>query len=214
MKVISLLIFVVATSIHLFASLQKNKKLRNYTKPFILTSLMLLYMSNSTDIRPTIILALLFSWIGDLLLMPDGIKWFTMGGISFMISHFFFILGYLKDITFSKMNSMIVIILGCFFIVVVSFIFSKLKKHLPKQLFYPMYLYLLINGAMNCFAIYRMISNVNSATITTCIGAILFFISDSALFFVRFDKTSVLKTHFLVMLTYSVGELLIVLGLR
>ena len=47
----------------------------------------------------------------------------------------------------------------------------------------------------------------------TLIGAALFFISDSSLFFVRFNKDSRLKTHFLVMLTYSIGELLIVLGL-
>ena len=51
------------------------------------------------------------------------------------------------------------------------------------------------------------------AGIITCIGAILFFISDSSLFFVRFKKDCLLKTHFLVMLTYSIGEFLIVLGL-
>ena len=42
---------------------------------------------------------------------------------------------------------------------------------------------------------------------------LLFFISDSTLFFVRFKKDGRLKTHFWVMLTYSIGELLIVSGL-
>ena len=49
--------------------------------------------------------------------------------------------------------------------------------------------------------------------IVTMVGAALFFVSDSSLFFVRFKKDSRLKTHFLVMLTYSIGEFLIVLGL-
>ena len=52
-----------------------------------------------------------------------------------------------------------------------------------------------------------------AAGIVTAVGALLFFISDSSLFFVRFHKDSRLKTHFLVMLTYSLGEFLIVLGL-
>ena len=39
------------------------------------------------------------------------------------------------------------------------------------------------------------------------------FISDSVLFNVRFNKESIFKTHFLVMLTYIVAEFLIVEGL-
>ena len=56
-------------------------------------------------------------------------------------------------------------------------------------------------------------SSTGSAAAITAIGALLFYISDTALFFVRFNKDSRLKTHFLVMLTYSLGEFLIVLGL-
>ena len=75
------------------------------------------------------------------------------------------------------------------------------------------YLYLLINGTMNCFAIFRYLCNKDTACLITLIGAVLFFISDTSLFFVRFKKDGRLKTHFLVMLTYSIGEFLIVLGL-
>ena len=71
----------------------------------------------------------------------------------------------------------------------------------------------MINGAMNCFAIFRYLSDPSLAGIVTVIGAVLFFISDSSLFFVRFNKNSRMKTHFIVMLTYSIGEFLIVLGL-
>ena len=130
-----------------------------------------------------------------------------------MISHFFFVLSYMQDVNFSKINPIVVAVLGIFFFTVVFFIFRRLKPLLPKALFYPMYLYLLINGAMNCFAIFRYLSNKDLAGIITVIGAALFFVSDSSLFFVRFDKNSRLKTHFLVMLTYSIGEFLIVLGL-
>ena len=213
MKYVFLAVFIIATAIHLYASLKQDKKMRNMTKPFVLLALLGFYVLAARVPSTFIILALIFSWLGDVLLMPKGVKWFTAGGIAFMISHVFFILGYLKDVNFAAIPVWLVILLAVFFVSVVTYIFSKLKPHLPKALFYPMFLYLLINGAMNCFAIFRWVSVPSAATLTTAIGAALFFISDSSLFFVRFNKDSRLKTHFLVMLTYSIGELLIVLGL-
>ena len=213
MRYVFLAVFVISTAIHLYASLRKDTRMRNISKPFILLSLLGFYVLAAHSVSAAIVLALIFSWIGDVLLIPYGVKWFTAGGISFMISHAFFIVGYMKDVVFSKIPGLLVVFLAVFFIATVTFIFSKLKPHLPKALFYPMFLYLLINGAMNCFAIFRCVSFTTAATITTAIGAALFFVSDSSLFFVRFNKQSRLKTHFLVMLTYSVGEFLIVLGL-
>ena len=206
-------VFIVSTAIHLYASLKKADKIRNITKPFILLSLLGLYVLMAREVAVAIVLALIFSWIGDVLLIPKGVKWFTAGGIAFMVSHAFFIAGYCRDIVFSAIPIVLIVILAVFFFVTVAFVFSKLKQHLPKPLFYPMFLYLLINGAMNCFAIFRCVSNPTAATITTAIGAALFFVSDTSLFFVRFKKDGRLKTHFVVMLTYSIGELLIVLGL-
>ena len=164
MKYIFLAIFIVSTAFHLYASLRKETKMRNISKPFIILSILGL-------------------------------------------------LGYLKDIDFASIPVFLIILLAIFFTAAVLFIFSKLKPYLPKPLFYPMLLYLLINGAMNCFAIFRSISLSSLPGIVTAIGAALFFVSDSSLFFVRFHKNSALKTHFLVMLTYSIGEFLIILGL-
>jgi uncharacterized membrane protein YhhN len=213
MKVVFLAVFIVSTAVHLYASIRKDTKMRNVTKPFILLSLLGFYITEARSVSAAIVLALIFSWIGDILLIPKGVKWFTAGGISFMISHAFFIAGYWKDIVFSRIPIPLIIVLAVFFAVSVSYIFSKLKPHLPKALFYPMFLYLLINGAMNCFAVFRCVSTPSAAAITTAVGAALFFISDCVLFFVRFHKKSRLKTHFPVMLTYLLGDLLIVLGL-
>ncbi len=213
MKTVFLAVFALSTAIHLYASLKKNSTLRNVTKPFLLLSLLGFYVLAARTPAAAIILALLFSWIGDVLLMPRGVKWFTAGGIAFMISHAFFIAGYCRDVDFAKIAPALIAFLAVFFSAAVAFVFSRLRPHLPKALFGPMFLYLLINGAMNCFAIFRCVSLNTAAGLTTAIGAALFFVSDCSLFFVRFKKESRLKTHFLVMLTSSVGELLIVLGL-
>ena len=173
MKYVFLAVFFVSTAIHLYASLRKNTRMRNLTKPFILLSLLGFYVLAARSVSAAIVLALIFSWIGDVLLMPKGVKWFTAGGIAFMISHAFFVLGYWKDVDFSRIPVLLIVFLALFFAAAVAVIFSKLKPHLPKALFYPMF----------------------------------------SLFFVRFKKDSRLKTHFLVMLTYSIGEFLIVCGL-
>ena len=213
MKIVFLAVFFVSTAVHLYASLRKDARLRNITKPFILLSLLGFYVLAARSVSAAIVLALIFSWLGDVLLIPRGIKWFTAGGIAFMISHAFFVLGYTRDVVFSRIPVFLIVLLAVFFAAAVAYIFSKLRPHLPKALFYPMFLYLLINGTMNCFAIFRCVSAPSAATLTTAIGAALFFVSDTALFFVRFKKDGRLKTHFLVMLTYSIGEFLIVLGL-
>lgn len=213
MKYLMLVIFAITTTVHLYASYNTNQKLRNISKPWILLSLLGFYLFSTDNVQTTVVLALIFSWIGDMFLILKGVKWFTVGGISFMISHFFFILSYAKYVDFNSLNKVIVVSLILLFIISSTIIFKYLKPHLPKPLFYPMYLYLIINGMMNCFAWFRAMSMSAKASIITAIGALLFYISDCSLFFVRFDKDSKLKTHFLVMLTYSIGELLIVLGL-
>lgn len=213
MKTISLIIFFLVTGIHLYASLKQDKQLRRQTKPFILLSLLAFYCFSVDQISWTVVAALLFSWLGDVLLIPKGVKWFTAGGISFMVSHLFFIISYAGRTDFSLVPGWAFPLFAAVFLSASVIIFYHLRPHLPKSLFYPMFFYLLLNGAMNCFAWFRSLAEKGTAGMITAIGALLFFISDSSLFFVRFKKDSRLKTHFLVMLTYAVGEFLIVLGL-
>lgn len=213
-------IFIAFTAVHLYGSYIKRDSLRAPTKPVILLAILGMYLEwvhfHNVDPSVFVVLALFMSWLGDVLLIPKGIKWFTMGGISFWISHFFFILAYWESgIVFSALNPLLVVLIAVLYATAACLLFAKLKPSLPKPLFYPMFFYLLANGAMNAFAWFRLLSGSCSLTsgLVTGVGALLFFISDSSLFFVRFDKNSRFKSHFPVMLTYSIGEFLIVLGL-
>lgn len=208
-----LALFFLSTGIHLYASLKKDKDLRNKTKPFILLSLLGFYLLAADPILVTVVLALMFSWLGDVLLMRKGTKWFAIGGVAFMVSHLFFIVSYQRETDFGAFSWITAVLLITVFVTASLTVFKYLRPHLPKRLFYPMLAYLIINGLMNCFAWFRSLSIGGTAGIVTAVGAFLFFVSDCSLFFVRFHKESRLKTHFLVMLTYSLGELLIVLGL-
>ena len=93
MKHVFLAVFILSTAVHLYGSIRKDSKLRNVTKPFLLLSLLGYYILAARTPSAAVILALIFSWIGDVLLIPKGVKWFTAGGIAFMVSHAFFIAG-------------------------------------------------------------------------------------------------------------------------
>ena len=84
MKYVFLAVFIVSTAVHLYASIRKDTRMRNISKPFILLSLLGFYVLAARSVSAAIVLALIFSWIGDVLLIPKGVKWFTAGGIAFV----------------------------------------------------------------------------------------------------------------------------------
>lgn len=213
-------IFVIFLTLHLYGSYIKRDSLRAPTKPVLLLAILGMYLAwvsyKNADPSAFLIFAILMSWAGDVLLIPKGVKWFTAGGVCFWISHFLFIITYWKSgIVFSAINPIVIVLISLAYFTAATITFKYLKKSLPKQLFVLMYLYLLTNGAMNTFAWFRLLSGSCSLAsgLATAVGALGFYISDSTLFFVRFDKNSKIKSHFWVMFTYSIGEFLIVLGL-
>ena len=212
MSYIFLSVFVIAAVIHLYASLKSNKKLRAITKPWLLLALVGYYCCMVENPLCIVIAALLTSWLGDVLLIPKGTKWFAAGGVSFMASHVCFIVAYSRFVDFSVIPVWAIVLCAAVYFTASILVFRGLTDSLPKSLFYPMFFYLLCNGTMNCFALYQLLTAVNTASIVTFIGAVLFFISDSTLFYVRFKKDTIFKTHFVVMLTYIIAEFLIVYG--
>ena len=86
MKYLFLGVFVLSAAVHLYASAKKDTGMRNFTKPFILLSLLGFYVLSARSLSGAIVLALIFSWLGDVLLIPKGVKWFTAGGIAFISS--------------------------------------------------------------------------------------------------------------------------------
>lgn len=212
MKYIYLSIFIIFMLIHLYASYKNANNLRKITKGFIMLSLFGFYHTSVATVSWLVVVAILLSWAGDMLLMIRGLKGFIPGGIAFLGSHLFYIFAFNE--LFNINNIKIIYIIGIIlaYLIATMIIFYKLKPHLKTILMIPMILYLVVNGLMNSFAWFRMIGGFNFASLITVVGAILFFISDAALFFVRFNKESKMKSHFLVMLTYSLSEFLIILG--
>lgn len=215
MNIIFLILLIGFTVKHLIDSWNDDAKKRAYTKPFPLIFIILFYLSSTDDYSIPLLIALITSWLGDVLLIPKGHKWFTMGGFSFMVSHFFFIFAYVGRIDFSKIPWFIVIPIALIYYGISLKIIFMVKDNTPKIMIPPMYFYLLCNSTMNVFALMQFMSNPNIGSFIALVGAILFFVSDCTLFLVRYSKKPemIYKKHFTVMFTYIIGEFLITLGI-
>ena len=213
-----LILFFVFSGIHLFDSWKDDAAARKKTKPFLLIFLILFYVTAAQrhgGIEYHLLLALVTSWLGDVLLMPKGHHWFALGGVSFGASHVFFILVYAANIVFESMNWWIVIPVALLYFAVVFAVIFAVQPTTPKIMVGPMYIYLLANATMNSFALMQLITHRSAGAVVAYIGALLFFISDCTLFLVRYYKKNedlIFHKHFTVMLTYLFGELLIVVG--
>lgn len=219
LQYLSLILFFAFSAVHLYHSFREEQEKRKYTKPFLLLFLLLFYvfatLAGDEHLNRELALALLTSWLGDVLLIPKGHGWFTAGGVSFGASHILFILVYTANITFAGVRWWIVIPVALIYYAVAFAVIRAVSPTTPKIMVGPMYLYLLANATMNTFALMQLITNHSAGTLIAYIGALLFFISDCTLFLVRYYKKNedlIFHKHFTVMLTYLLGELLIVVG--
>lgn len=218
MKFVFLGLLAIATIIHLIDSWHDDSKKRKRTKPFLLILILLYYIFSTDQHSWVLICALLTSWLGDVLLMGKGNKWFVFGGISFMLSHFSFIAVYAINVFSHSLSGVIwwiVIPAAIIYFTIALFIVRSLKATTPKSMLVPMYIYLLCNSMMNVFSLIQLMTFRTPGALVAYIGAVLFYISDCTLYLVRYHKNEnlIFKRHFTVMLTYVLGELLITQGI-
>lgn len=206
--IICLVLLAAVSFIHLFVSWDKQ-----VSKPFLLLLIAAYYITSVKRPEFLLIAALLTSWLGDVLLIPQGDKWFTAGGISFMISHFLFVALYASHTDFTAIQPLTVIGVAAVYFGVSAVIIYLVRPYTPKAMIIPMFFYLLANSSMNIFALMQLLSEPCAGTAIAYAGAVLFFISDCSLFMVRNYKNGYFKSYFVVMLTYILGEFMITQGI-
>lgn len=214
LNIIMLGLYLLFSAVHLYHS-WKNDPKRKITKPFLLLFLMLYYVFSADRINIPLLLALFTSWLGDVLLIPKGNKWFVCGGISFIFCHLFFIKVYYDRISFSNIPWLLVVPVAILYFVIGLKIIISVRNNTPKAMLPLMYFYLLCNSTMNVFSLMQLITLKSTGALAAFIGASLFYFSDCCLFLVRYyvNKDLIFKKHFTVMLSYLLGELMITAGI-
>lgn len=218
MKALQIIFLVLAagfTIAHLISSWKDDEKTRKYSKPFILPFIIAWYFLAADTVNWLIVSMLIASWLGDIFLIPKGIKWFAIGGVAFFATHICLILVYAANISYDAVNWLATIPLAAVYLAIAIFLTLHFKKTTPKIVRPPMSVYIVTNGAMNIFALMQYMTLRTPAALMVYIGAVLFFISDFSCFSVRHTDLCdyIPKKHFTVMLTYVAAVFLITLGL-
>ncbi len=188
------------------------------SKPLIMITLGLYYvLSVSREMRSNaLILAIAFSFIGDVLLMlqSKGASFFILGLVAFLIAHVFYILSYknhrgepsanhLQGIHKIRM-ALPIILAGTGLVVVLYPVLYDFK--------FPVIVYAIVLVFMVLNALFRYGYTNSKSFWLVFSGAILFLISDSILAINKFLQL-ITNGDFMIMITYIVGQFLIVQGL-
>ncbi len=215
MKYISIILFCVVTIMHLAYSLESDIKGRKDTKPLIVPSIILIYLSwNINALNKYLLIGLIFGFLGDYFLMSSRKKYSFLGAGAFAIGHIFYIKTFL-DITGNQLQfrfSYIIVIalyaIYAFF--VYKLIFTTMLEKEKKVKIIGAIVYIVIIAVMSLSAYTAVAAGISGMKIAY-LGTIMFIISDTCYLY-RANINRGKYINFIVMLTYISAQLLIVLG--
>lgn len=213
---IFIILYLLAVALNLLSTLKQKEKLFAITKPLLMLLLALYCVFREFPFPDRLLLgALLACWLGDVLLIPKGNRWLTVGGLAFLAGHILFILNFAKRIDLHQLPLPVLIPVALLYLLAGGFVMARIWKQVPWPLRIPMAGYLLCNAVTNLFALTWLLDVPGLWPAVAYAGSLLFFLSDSVLLLARFDENCPprLNSNFLVMSTYTAGVLLITLGL-
>jgi len=184
-------------------------------KPLILPILMVIVtFSENFPTKKILLTALLFSWIGDIILLfsDKGELYFIFGLVSFLVSHLVYIVLFNKQQTTRENDNKVQFWLGVFLILgYFTFMFFTLFPKLgPLKI--PVLVYAIVITTMLFFAFKGSLKWSIPANKYIFIGAIVFVSSDSVLAFNKF-YAPIEHASFYIMATYCLAQYLIVKGI-
>jgi uncharacterized membrane protein YhhN len=192
---------------------------RYFTRGLLMPVLFLILISETKQIkfsrsRIIVCLALLFSWIGDLILTNITFEDspFVAGLIAFLIAHIFYIIFFTRMASFREKNIITIFLSGffitCYAVGFIAILWSRMEK-----LRVPIIVYTLVLGYM----LLRAINTVGRNRLKSVApqnflpGALFFLISDSLLAFNIFFLNET-GAGIAVIITYAIAQFLLVKG--
>jgi len=160
----------------------------------------------------TALLALVFSWLGDVLLIFEGLFLFGLG--AFLIAQLFYVFTYRKASMAVEDNRSTFIRRLFWSVTLIFFGFILLYIMYPflEDLFIPVSVYCLVIVTMGIMAVQRNGLTSQLSYSLTLFGALLFLTSDAILGINRFVGP-IENGHFFVMFTYIFAQWFIIEGL-
>jgi len=204
-SIIAELLFWLVSLLHISGIVLENNQLQFFTKPFIILLLIVLYVVSVSQRSKWYIFALVFSFLGDVLLMGEGEIHFIIGLVSFLMAHLLFIKIIASKLTVIKTVSLLksIIPFGIFLVFLLSLLFPHLYG-----LKIPVFIYGTVISIFGITATIWLLQKKSLGAMFMFSGAIVFAISDSVLAINKFYYTDQIL-QIIVMITYILAQYLI-----
>lgn len=207
--------FIIISSLYLLLLLLDKEQWAWYGKPFLLPFLLLMTLKAPFfKTKKWLLLALLFSWIGDIVLMftDKNELFFIFGLVSFLIAHLLFIVLFTKQeatVYHTQKNYY-----WLFYGIILLYLFGLLSILLPKlgDLKIPVGIYAMTISLMLIEALKGYFNWNNPRKTQVVIAAALFVLSDSILAINKFHTPLPLATLW-IMSTYLMAQYFICTGI-
>lgn len=206
--------FLLVLLIHLVAIYLENQTLMYLSKP-VLMPVLIAYLLTDTkgsgwNLKTWVVLALFFSWLGDIFLMMEHDRpvFFLVGLSSFLLAQIFYIIFFhnIRMREYIRGNALLLLLVILYY----SILISVLSPYLG-NLTLPVRIYGVVLSFMLMLAMHTMLGKNKHAGLLMMLGAIFFVVSDSLLAFNKFLAAFNYSGE-IIMLTYGVAQLLIVQG--
>lgn len=181
-----------------------NSLMQMIFKPMIILSLMALYYFSAENKNNWYLLALAFSFLGDVLLM-DKNNLFLFGIASFLITQIIFIVIIVKQM--ERPSAFHKYLYAFLFVNYIVYLLNLLKPNLG-ELFYPVTVYGVTIAVFGLVATLNYVTKRTKPALVLMLGAGLFIASDSMIALNKFHEE---KTYYpmAIMVTYVLAQYLI-----
>ncbi|MGC6284924.1 MAG: lysoplasmalogenase [Polaribacter sp.] len=198
------ILFLLTSGLHIFG-LFYSFSLANYTKPFLIPTLGFLYFVSSKKLNFWVIGALVFSYLGDILLL-DKAQYFVFGLASFLVAHLLYI-----KVTANEIQKVIWKEILLVSIPFVLFLFGLLQLLFPNlnEMKIPVVVYGVVISSFGASTLMVYRQEKSTEHLWLLLGALLFILSDSLIAINTFYSANEMYP-FLIMTTYILAQYLIV----
>lgn len=191
-----------------------NNLMHYFSKPLLIPSLIFYFYNSLINVnsllKKWILLALFFSWLGDMLLMFESTNsnFFIFGLIVFLVAHIFYILFYdfVLQLEKIKKNYWLFIPVLVYYVFLVSLLSPNLgEMKLPVRIYGIVISYMLIQALQT-----SRIGNKRAALLFI-LGSLFFMVSDSLLAINKFYN-AISHSGLFIIATYGIAQFLITAG--
>jgi len=202
-KNLTILFFVVAIS-DVIGIIFNITWLQIVSKPLIILTLLVLYYFSAEQRNNWYLLALFFSFLGDVFLL-DKNGYFLLGIGSFLITQILFIKLIISQLRKVRVHHIIITMLP--FVVYFTVLISAIKENLT-EFFIPVVIYGITISFFGMVSLLNYFINKSKRSVVLLIGAVLFIASDSMIALNKFHEPRIIYPV-AIMITYIFAQYLI-----